>query len=43
MWIDVDAVTYNGNNVAAGMTVCYSDGTTESFVFTGNNSTPKGF
>lgn len=40
MWIDVDDVIYNGNNVAAGFTLRYSDNSTESFVFTGGN---KGF
>ena len=40
MWIDVDDVISGGNNVAAGFTLRYTDGTTESFVFTGGN---KGF
>lgn len=43
MWIDVDDVVYNGNNVAAGFQAAYSDGTSESFVFTGNHSSPIGF
>ena len=35
MWIDVDDVIYNGNNVTAGFTLKYTDGTTENFAFTG--------
>lgn len=37
LWIDTDAVIYNGNNVAGGLTIIYTDGTTEPFVFTGGN------
>lgn len=37
LWIDVDDVIYNSNNVAAGLYIKYSDGTNEEFVFTGPN------
>lgn len=40
LWVDTDDVIYNGNNVAGGLTVVYTDSSTESFVFTGGN---KGF
>jgi hypothetical protein len=39
LWIDVDDVISSGSNVAAGLTLKYTDGTSESFVFTG----PKGW
>ena len=38
MWIDVDDVVYNNNNVAAGFTLYYTDNTTESFAYTGGGS-----
>ena len=40
LWIDTDDVIYNNNNVAGGLTVVYTDGSTEPFVFVGGN---KGF
>lgn len=39
LWIDVDEVVYNNNNVAGGLTLKYTDGTSEAFSFTG----PKGW
>lgn len=42
VWIDADNVIYNSNNVAAGFTVFYTDGTTDgTFVVTGGSG--KGF
>lgn len=42
LWIDTDDVIYNGNNVPAGLTLVYTDGTknNSSMVFTGGS---KGF
>ena len=38
MWIDVDSVIYNGNNVSGGLSIVYSDGTSDStFVLVGGN------
>lgn len=38
MWIDTDAVIYNGNNVAGGLRLVYTDDSFENtFVFTGGN------
>lgn len=39
LWIDVDDVISNGSNVAGGLTLRYTDGTSEAFSFTG----PKGW
>lgn len=39
MWLDVDDVIYNSNNVTGGLYVYYTDGTSESFVFQG----PRGW
>lgn len=44
MWMDADDVVYNGNNVACGFEIWYTDNTSDStFVITGNQSNPIGF
>lgn len=43
LWIDSDDVVYNGNNVAGGMTVCYTDGSVVNLAPVGNKTTPKGW
>lgn len=43
LWVDADDVVYNGNNVAGGIVLKYTDGSSESFTFTGNKTSPKGW
>lgn len=38
LWVDVDSVIYNGNNVAGGLNIIFTDGSSNnSFVFIGGN------
>lgn len=38
LWIDVDSVIYNGENVPGGLRIVFTDGSSDSsFVFTGGN------
>jgi hypothetical protein len=41
--MDVDDVVYNGNNVAGGMSVTYTDGSTVHLNPTGSKTSPKGW
>ena len=46
IWMDADAVVYNGNNVTGGLRVLYTDGTEApytSLTTVGNASSPMGF
>ncbi len=43
LWMDVDDVIYNGNNVPGGMNIYYTDGTSATLIFTGNKTNPKGW
>lgn len=43
LWIDADDVVYNSNNVAGGMTVYYTDGTSDGLTVTGSSASPKGW
>lgn len=45
LWLDTDDVVYNGNNVAGGFTIYYTDNTTSgsSLRCTGSQTEPKGW
>ena len=43
LWMDVDDVVYNGNNVAGGMSVVYTDGSVTHLSPVGNKTSPKGW
>lgn len=45
MWIDADDIYYSeeSRNVSGGIDICYTDGTRDHFIVTGNKDTPKGF
>ena len=45
IWLDVDDVIYNGNNVSGGLSVSYTDGTRTNFavVIGGQGDNKKGF
>ena len=44
LWLDTDDVIYNGNNVAAGFTIYYTDNTsTTTLTCTGSQANPKGW
>jgi hypothetical protein len=43
LYMDVDDVVYNGNNVGGGMSVIYTDGSTVHLNPVGNKTSPKGW
>ena len=43
LYMDVDDVVYNGNNVGGGMSVTYTDGSTVDLNLIGNKTSPKGW
>ena len=43
LYIDTDDVVYNGNNVAGGVSVVYTDGTSVNLAPVGNKASPKGW
>jgi hypothetical protein len=43
LYMDADDVVHNNNNVGAGMSVVYTDGTVKELVCVGNKTEPKGW